>query len=224
MYKYTNFDKYILQFTEKFVIIYKRTFLLLQVSMCFASKMGRNEIWEVEHMKICPRCKRLHSDTYTECTECRKPLRGIESENEETYLITAEGFEREHIRASLQDAGIPCVPRFRNDMYSSDEVTGKGTSLAEINVPFSAFIKAYDTCVMIGAIDPEKPLPFDMDEAEKMCREIGEKNKDKIKEEMSPSKRTTYKVLGAVLFLLLVAVVVWGTDFITAWIKGLFGG
>lgn len=77
---------------------------------------------------------------------------------------------------------------------------------------------------MIGAIDPEKPLPFDMDEAEKMCREIGEKNKDKIKEEMSPSKRTTYKVLGAVLFLLLVAVVVWGTDFITAWIKGLFGG
>lgn len=175
-------------------------------------------------MKICPRCKRLHSDTYTTCTECKKPLRGIESDNEDTYLVTAEGFEREHIRASLEDQGIPCVPRFRDDMYSSDEVTGKGTSLAEINVPFAAFPKAYDTCVMIGAIDPEKPLPFDMEEAERLCRQIGEKNKDEIKNDMSPAKRTTYKVLGAVLFLLLVAVVVWGTDFLTAWIKGLFGG
>ena len=175
-------------------------------------------------MKICPGCKRLHRDTYTDCTECGKPLRGIERDNEETYLVTAEGFEREHIRAALEDEGIPCVPRFRNDMYSSDEVTGKGTSLAEINVPFSAYPKAYDTCVMIGSIDPQTPLTFDMEEAEKICREIGEKNKDKIREDMSPSKRTTYKILGAVIFLLLVAAVVLGTDFITAWIKGLLGG
>lgn len=175
-------------------------------------------------MKICPRCKRLHSDTYSECSECKKPLRGIESENEETYLVTAEGFEREHIKAALEDEGIPCVPRFRNDMYSSDEVTGKGTSLAEINVPFSAYPKAYDICVMIGSVDPQAPLTFDMEEAEKMCREIGEKNKNKIREDMSSAKRTTYKVLGAVIFLLLIAAVVFGTDFVTAWIKGLFGG
>lgn len=175
-------------------------------------------------MKICPSCKRLHSDTYTTCTECQKTLRGIESETEETYLVTAEGFEREHIKASLEDVGIPCVPRFRKDMYSSDSVTGKDTSLAEINVPFSAFPKAYDTCVMIGSIDPQQPLNFDMDEVKEICREIGEKNRDLIREEMSPQKRTTYKVLGAVLFLLLIAAAVWGTDLVAAWIKGLFGG
>lgn len=175
-------------------------------------------------MKICPGCKRLYSDTYTVCTECKKTLRGIQNETEDTYLVTAEGFEREHIKAALEDVGIPCVPRFGKDMYSSDTVTGKDTSLAEINVPFSAFPKAYDTCVMIGAIDPDQPLNFDMEEARKLCREIGEKNKDLLTEEMSPQKRTTYKVLGAVLFLLLIAAAVWGTDLIAAWIKGLFGG
>ena len=47
-----------------------------------------------------------------------------------------------------------------------------------------------------------------------------------LKEEstMSPAVRTTIKVVTAVLFLVLVAVVVLGTDRIMEWFKGLFGG
>ena len=41
---------------------------------------------------------------------------------------------------------------------------------------------------------------------------------------MSPALRTTIKVLSAVAFLIIVALVVLGTDKITEFIKGLFGG
>lgn len=40
---------------------------------------------------------------------------------------------------------------------------------------------------------------------------------------MSGVKRTTVRVLSAIAFLALVALAVYGTDFITGFIKGLFG-
>ena len=42
-------------------------------------------------------------------------------------------------------------------------------------------------------------------------------------EKMSGVKRTTVRVLSAIAFLALVALAVYGTDFITGFIKGLFG-
>lgn len=51
----------------------------------------------------------------------------------------------------------------------------------------------------------------------------GVKPADEQFEEMSGAKRTTVKVVSAILFLLLVAAVIYGTDFITGFIKNLFG-
>ena len=41
-------------------------------------------------------------------------------------------------------------------------------------------------------------------------------------EEMSRSKRTTVRVVSAILLIIVVALVIYGTDFIMQWIKELF--
>ena len=41
-------------------------------------------------------------------------------------------------------------------------------------------------------------------------------------EAMSPAKRTTVKVVSAILLILIACGLIWGTDAITGFIKGLF--
>ena len=39
---------------------------------------------------------------------------------------------------------------------------------------------------------------------------------------MSPAKRTAVKIISAILLIIIACLVIWGTDFITGFIKGLF--
>lgn len=39
---------------------------------------------------------------------------------------------------------------------------------------------------------------------------------------MSESKKRVVRILSAIAFIIIVALVIYGTDFITGWIKGLF--
>lgn len=40
--------------------------------------------------------------------------------------------------------------------------------------------------------------------------------------EMSPAKRTTVKILSAILIIILFCLVIWGTDFFTGFLTGFF--
>ena len=40
---------------------------------------------------------------------------------------------------------------------------------------------------------------------------------------MSPQKRTAVRIISALLFIMIVAAVIFGVDAITGWIKSLFG-
>lgn len=168
-------------------------------------------------MKYCNKCKRLYNDEDLTCESCKgkSKLVEIKDENTPVYLLSAEGFELKRITAALDDAQIPCEEVYREHNYSGNAATGFDTSRYDVLVPYSAYEKAYDTCVGIGAIRiGEEEIVEDDSNAENTDAEPVE--------QMSKAKRTTVKVVTAVLFLALVALAVYGTDFIMNIIKGLF--
>lgn len=132
------------------------------------------------------------------------------------YLLSASGFELERVKTALSDNGIPNDSKPKKRNYSAKAVTGVDNSEQDIYVAESDYDKAYDLCVGIGAVKIEG-------EEEIIQPEDGEDAQPAEEfEEMSSGKRTAVRIISAVLFVLLVAAVIFGTDAITGWIKGLF--
>lgn len=170
-------------------------------------------------MKYCKKCKHIYNDVDQNCSACSKALEEITDENTPVYLISASGFELQRVKAALEDSGIPCDGARRKKSQSAEAVTGYDTSETDILVPFSAYEKAYDVCVGIGAIKEDGEQILD-DESQGADDEKSA-TLDEQFEEMSGVKRTTFRIISAILFFLLIALVVYGTDAITGFIKGL---
>ena len=166
-------------------------------------------------MKYCKKCKHIHDDQFEICTECRKPQRlyPIEEENTPVFLLSASGFEIGRVQAALESGGIPSDSVSRKNNISADAVTGSDINDRDILVPFSAYEKAYDICVGIGAIKPE---------GETITIQEPDAAAEDEQEEMSPAKRTTVKILSAILLIIMFCLVIWGTDFIAEFLTGLF--
>lgn len=133
------------------------------------------------------------------------------------YLLSASGFELERVKTALADNGIPNDSKPQKRNYSAKAVTGVDNSEQDIYVAEADYEKAYDLCVGIGAIRIEGEEPQILDE------EAGAEPYEEEFEEMPAKKRTAVRIISALLFVLLVAAVIFGTDMITGWIKGLFG-
>jgi predicted nucleic acid-binding Zn-ribbon protein len=168
-------------------------------------------------MKYCPKCKKLYNDTDMACScpDCKKkPLETIVDEATSVYLCDGDVIERDRVQAALEDSGIPSTYARHMVSGNSQVVTGVDMDNFDILVPYELYEKAYDVAVGIGAIKIEGT-------------EIVEDNYDPAVteefEEMSRSKRTTVRVLSAILFIIVLALIIYGTDFITAFIKSLFG-
>ena len=120
-------------------------------------------------MKYCKKCKHIHEDKFDICTECRKPqqLYPIEDENTPVFLLSASGFEAQRVQSALESGGIPSDLAARKNNLSADAVTGSDINDKDILVPYSAYDKAYDICVGIGAIKPEgEEITVDMQDVE----------------------------------------------------------
>lgn len=161
----------------------------------------------------------MYNDNEEKCTCCKKPLYEIVDDNTPVYLLSASGFELQRVMSALEDGGVPC-DNFRNkNSVSADAITGFDTSDYYIAVPYSAYEKAYDICIGIGAIKD--------DEAEIIDEEVPYSDSD-IKtvdeqfEEMSGKKRTTVRVVSALLLLMIIAGVVLGTDYLTRFLMNIF--
>ena len=162
-------------------------------------------------MKYCSKCKRLHNDEETVCKNCKAQLKTITDENTPVYLLTASGFELQRVKAALEDSTVPCdatIKKCMENKYSKSikAYTGYDDLTYDVYVPYSAYEKAFDTCVGIGAIKLE-----------------GEEILDEQFEKMTGAKRTTVRIVSALLLLLIVAGVVFGTDAIMNFIKEFFG-
>lgn len=164
-------------------------------------------------MKYCKKCKRVYQDEQEYCTSCRsqKPLLPLTDSSTPVYLTSADGFERERIQTALTDNGIPNDSVIVEEDIMPASVKGYSSSWRDILVPYSAYDKAYDICVGIGAVKLEGE--------EKI---IDEELPEEEFEDMPPAKRTTVKILSAILFIIVAALIIFGTDAITGFIKGLF--
>ena len=129
------------------------------------------------------------------------------------FLLSASGFELERVKTALSDNGMPNDSKPQKRNFSAKAVTGVDNSEQDIYVAESDYDKAYDLCVGIGAITPE---------GEEVVVQETDAPEEEQFEEMPEGKRTAVRIISAVLFILLAAAVIFGTDFITGWIKGLF--
>ena len=90
----------------------------------------------------------------------RLSLKTITDENTPVYLLTASGFELQRVKAALEDSTVPCdatIKKCMENKYSKSikAYTGYDDLTYDVYVPYSAYEKAFDTCVGIGAIKLE---------------------------------------------------------------------
>ena len=172
-------------------------------------------------MKYCKVCKRLCFDDNIPFDGCKHKLREIEDINEPVRLCIAGGTERAMLTGMLKDAEIPYVEEnIQPQGVANEIVTGYDVKLSNISVvvPFSALPKASELLSAIETLNNE--IEPHMDEIKAEIEKL-KAEKEEAKQ-MKPALRTTIKVITALLFLAAVALVVFGTDAITSWIKGLF--
>lgn len=166
-------------------------------------------------MKYCSNCRRLYNDEDSACRECKKGrLVTITDESEPVYLCSGDVMERDRVQAALKDCNIPSDCRRNMVTANSLVVTGADFDGFDILVPYNMYEKAFDTAVGVGAIRLE---------GEELVTEE-EQYDDGIEEfeKMSSAKRTTVRIISAILLILAFALIIYGVDFITALIKNLF--
>jgi len=175
-------------------------------------------------MKYCRSCRAVYRDADTMCPTCRKKLRDITDINEPVRLCIIGGTERAMLTGLLHDAEIPFIEG--NNMpqgVANEIVTGYDVKLnnIDVQVPFQALPEASELLESIETVDnPNEPMLDDIKaHIERLAADKGESEK-----KLSPAARTTIKVITAILFLILVGVVVLGTDKITEFFMNLFGG
>ncbi len=175
-------------------------------------------------MKFCKECKKLYNGSDVICTDCNKKYKDISDINEPVLLCVIGGLERNMVCGALKDADIPYVEtQYGPQGVSNEIVTGYDAKLLNIGilVPYSAIPKAYDVIAAVGV--ESRVDEYILQQAEVDIESYKEKLKDEDNK-MSSSKRTTVKVISAIVFIILVALVVLGTDYVLELIKNLLGG
>ncbi len=176
-------------------------------------------------MKYCVECKKLCNSADTICTDCNKKFREIKDINEPVLLTVVGGVDRNIVCGALTDADIPFVEKnYDKGGVSNEIVTGYDAKLLNIAVlvPYSAIPKAYEAITSAG-VEPRFGDEI-LEEAKADIENYKLKMKALEEVPMSNAKRTTVKVLSAIAFIILIALAVFGTDYITGLIKNLFGG
>ena len=165
-------------------------------------------------MKYCTKCRKLYNDEDLVCKDCKKGhLETITDESTPVLLCSGDVMERDRVQAALKDNGI--TSDFRRKMVSANSqlLTGMDLDEFDILVPYNQYEKAFDTAVGIGAIKLEG--------AEIINEEVYDDGIEEF-EQMSSSKRTIVRIVSALLFILVAAGIIFGVDFIMAFIKSLF--
>lgn len=164
-------------------------------------------------MKYCSNCKRIFNTNTDECPKCSRRLIAQPSGESPVVIKLSGGFEAERIIAALKDEGIPSYQKEAKGSAGLRILNSAAPEESEIYVPLSAYNKAVDVLVGIGALNPDEDEVLDVDDSELPPPPM---------EEMSSRKRFWVRILSIILFIAVVWIVISLTDFCTAWIKSLF--
>ena len=173
-------------------------------------------------MYICKKCKRICSTTNETCKCGNKKYKPIDHINTPVFLTSTSRYERELITAALYDAEIPFAENNTEKHLNDKMITGNDLQFSgyDVLIPYSAIPKAADLLNAIGATDV-----FDETLLPEITNDIEQKKKAYKDNEASKSfgaKQTAIKIISAIAFFLLIALAVWGTDYIMEIIKRLF--
>lgn len=165
-------------------------------------------------MKHCPKCKKLYLDNDTHCKECKnKGLVAVEDKKTSVFLCNCNASQREFVMNALRENNIAC------SYESQSQPNSMAMEGFNIIVPFGMYKQAVDVAVGIGAMDADEEIIQNID----VCQnEKFEKDTVQAFEEMSPAKRTTVRLLSALALIVLFSLVIFGVDYVMAFIKNLF--
>ncbi len=155
-------------------------------------------------MLYCKKCKHLFEDNKKTCKCKDKFLSNMPpNADEPIFLVTVDSYDYDRIQAALDDASIPYQTKFVDKSSGTlPVISGKTNSDMNIFVPYEFLEKAEDICKGI-IIDDE------------------EKSKINI-QELDTRKNKFVRFISFVLFLIMIWIVVAGTDAIMLWLKSLF--
>lgn len=171
-------------------------------------------------LKFCPKCKRLDEKSAGSCEHCNRETTQIKDKGTPVFLLSTGGIDRNRITAALSDVKIPFIEQKHKKAGDAESVLGAGAVDVDILVPFAVYEQAYDICVGIGAITPnasEESTDSDSEYEDHTADSVAQKI-----EEMSPAKRTTWRIISAILLIIVFSAVILGTDYIMALIKNMF--
>ena len=167
-------------------------------------------------MRYCTKCKKIiKAENETACPFCGRKTISDPSHFSPVKLITANGFEFERIRASLDDADIPYSYNEAPRDAGIQILNSAPPENCDIYVPLSAYSDACDTLAGIGAFK-EEDMPDSSDEMLTNARESAKA------EDLDPSNAKKIRILSLIAFILILAGVTFLTDFIIELIKSAF--
>ena len=154
-------------------------------------------------MKFCKSCKALLHASDGLCTSCGKKTAPIADINEPVRLCVIGGTERAMLCGMLDDAGIPYLQtNVQPQGVANEIVTGFDVKLSNIAVlvPFQALPQASELLSTIETVENKiEPMMDEITAHIELLKSQGGKLPE------SRAKRTTVRVVTAILFLLLIA-------------------
>ena len=170
-------------------------------------------------MKYCPRCKCiLPADAPERCGECGKRLVVDPAGASPVRLVTAKGVDFQRACDALSESGIP----FSHQIEQNDAVIRMmiqvPAAFSDVFVRLSDYDTALEVMQEIGLEDERRVQP-DSEQLEKIAEAKKEQTES---EELSPGKARLVRIISGIAFLLILAGVVFLTDFVIAWVKTLF--
>lgn len=170
-------------------------------------------------MKYCPKCKKLYNnDTLTHCSECSRKLVSDPHYSSPVKLITANGFEFERIRAAIDSAEIPYSYQEAKNDAGIQILNSAPPENCDIFVPLNAYSDAVDVLIGIGALK-DNPAELSSSDMEKLRSE----SKKAHEEELPEDKARLIRILSLIAFLIILVGVVFATDALMGFLRGLIG-
>ncbi len=169
-------------------------------------------------MKYCENCRKLLNDNEA-CTCTGAKLKDVTPQSG-IKIANVKGNLRTIVEPALKDKGIPCE-FFNGEMDIYNQYNPKVSAETEYSllVPFEFYSEAFDICVGLGVADPEKKLEVDKGTQ----ASADNKTYEERFEEATGGKRSSFRFLWIVLFIIVACLLIWGIDLIAALIKESMG-
>lgn len=167
-------------------------------------------------MQYCKKCQVLCEG---ECPCCGNRKLDQPGPEDPVRLTETAGFQSSMLEGLLEDNGIPYEKRLSR---GSDAALGRREDGAAYRyyVPYGAYEQAGELCVVAKPPEQQETQPPEDPQGPEAPQTYTVKGE--TFEVMPPKKRRFWRIVSVLLFLAVIAVVVFASDAVANWVRGLF--